>query len=358
MEQNTLLTIIKDKIASEGSLSISDYMELCLAHPEYGYYTTRDPLGATGDFTTSPEISQIFGELIGLWCAAVWQQMGSEACGLVELGPGRGTLMADALRASKSLPEFHASLTVHMVETSPKLANTQYHNVRDMHPHIEWLDTVEQLPKKPLIIIANEFFDALPIKQFVKTENGMQERKVTWNETNAQLEYCIQPAGLSLAKGDDGLQEGQIIESAPLARSIMHILATHLATYGGAALVIDYGYSGVPHGDTLQAVKSHGFASILGNPGEADLTAHVDFSSLMEVAKEQKLNTYGTITQGEFLRKLGAEIRAQLLIRHANEEQQNVILSGLHRLMAPEQMGELFKVIAITSGSHIMPAGF
>ncbi len=355
---NALLDIIKDQIAQDGPLSVADYMQLCLGHPEHGYYMKYDPFGREGDFITSPEISQIFGELLGLWCADMWQQMGGGPAALVEIGPGRGTLMKDALRATQQLPGFHDHLTIHMIETSPRLANMQYHALREMHPRIEWLDGIQELPAKPVLLVANEFFDALPIKQFVKTANGLEERKVDWDDEEQKLVFITQPAGLSLAKGNDGLAEGKIVESCPAARGVMGDIASHMAQHGGASVIIDYGYIGEAQSDTLQAVKAHQFASVLDQPGEADLTAHVDFSALAEVAEAKKLRCFGPVDQGAFLTRLGAEIRAQNLLKVAAPDQKEAIVSGLSRLIAPEQMGTLFKVLAVTSSVSVVPNGF
>ncbi len=354
----SLLDIIRDRIKESGPISVAAYMELCLGHPEHGYYTRRDPFGVAGDFTTAPEISQIFGELLGLWCADMWAQSGGGPAALVELGPGRGTLMQDALRATQGLGEFQDHLTIHMVETSPTLQNVQYHRLRHEHARIEWIESVEQLPGKPLFVIANEFFDALPIRQHVQTEEGLKERLINWDEEKGGLVFVQEVSGPSLATGDGTIEVGTVMESCAVAKQIMHTLATHIKTHGGAAIIIDYGYLGEGHKDTLQAVKNHLFHPVLQEPGQADITAHVDFTSLMEVAADAGAGVHGLVEQGKFLTRLGAEMRAHKLLQSATEDQATQIISGLKRLIDPAQMGDLFKVMAVTADKQMVPAGF
>lgn len=336
---------------------MADYMEACNTH----YYATRDPFGTQGDFTTAPEISQIFGELIGAWLASAWQQLGNPKAVLCEVGPGRGTLMKDILRATRNVPQFHASIRVRMIETSPTLTALQRKTLNNAHGDIEWKTSLDDLPSLPLLLVANEFFDALPIHQFL--QNG-EERRIGLKEDT----FCW-------------LQEGAVTrEASPASLAVMQVIARHIKTHSGAALVVDYGYdtrhrepeakqssftdkldrvvANAPRDngnrDTLQALKNHQFVDILSTPGEADLTAHVDFGALQQQAVG--LRTHYT-TQGEFLRRLGAELRAATLCKNASSEQQKTILSGLERIVAPSQMGELFKVLAITS-SLDKPAGF
>ena len=353
-----LTILIRDKILKEGAISIADYMAMALTHPEHGYYAKQDPFGTRGDFITAPEISQIFGEMIGVWCVDVWRQMGEGAISLVELGPGRGTLMADALRATKNVPGFHDALTIHMVETSPVLANAQYMRLRNDHPRIEWLDTVDQLPANRCLIIANEFFDALPIKQFVMEADGVHERRVGWDEAAQEFRFVSGPKGLQLAKSGQTIATGTVMEQSPAARGVMRTLTEHITTYGSAALIIDYGYLGDAHHNTLQAVKAHHFHPVLKDPGEADITAHVDFSSLMNIAADGGGYAFGLANQGDFLVRLGGKLRAQMLVKHATSEQKEMIMSGFDRLTSPQAMGELFKVMAVTSDPRIEPPGF
>lgn len=355
---SALAEIIRDKIREHGPISVADYMEMALAHPEHGYYRNRDPLGLRGDFTTSPEICQIFGEMIGLWCAQVWMQMGSGPISLVELGPGRGTLMADLLRATRKVAEFHDAITVHMVETSPTLANAQYMRLRDEHPRIEWLDHIDELPESRTILVANEFFDALPIRQFIMAEDGVHERRVTWNNATAAFEFIQGPAGLQLAKSGQAIPAGTVMEQCPAARSMLRSLTERLKRHGGAALIIDYGYLGEAHHDTLQAVKAHSFHSVLAEPGEADITAHVDFTTLQQIARDAGMVVPPLINQGEFLVRMGAEMRAEILLKTAGPAQRDQLISGLQRLIAPQAMGELFKVMAIGSDPMVELPGF
>ena len=355
---SALTPIIRDKIAATGPISIAEYMALALGHPEHGYYITRDPFGTRGDFITSPEISQIFGEMLGLWCAQMWAQMGGGPISIAELGPGRGTLMADMLRATKSAVGFHESITIHMVETSPVLANAQYMKLRDLHPRIEWIDSMDELPKNKTLFVANEFFDALPIKQYVMTEEGMRERRVSWNDTLSAFEFVLAEPGLSLAKSGKAIPSGTVMEHSPASRSVMRGLATHVKQFGGAGLIIDYGYLGEAHHDTLQALKSHLFHPVLADPGEADITAHVDFTSLMDIARDAGNLVAPLVNQGEFLIRMGAQLRLEMLLRHANAEQRSNLITGLERLVSPQAMGELFKVMAFTHDARLELPGF
>ncbi len=353
-----LLTIIKDRIVESGPISVADYMQLCLMHPQYGYYTKRDPFGARGDFITAPEISQIYGELIGLWCADLWARMGGGPATLVELGPGRGTLMQDALRATQMVEDFHDSLTIRMVESSPVLQTAQYYTLQDAHPRLEWEETLDDLPTHPAFFIANEFFDALPIRQHVQTEDGLRERRIGIDEAGDGLTFTVGEAGLSLAKGDRQIAPGTIIESCQAAKETLRTICDHMQQYGGGALIIDYGYLGESHQDTLQAVKDHLYHPALESPGDADLTAHVDFATLREVAESQGLAAHGPVEQGKFLSRLGIDVRAERLLAGATQAQAEHIITGAKRLVDPAQMGDLFKVLAVLSEYGIEPAGF
>ncbi len=353
-----LTEIIRVRINADGPISIADYMAVALGHPEHGYYRKQDPFGARGDFITAPEISQIFGEMIGVWCAEVWRQLGGGPMNLVELGPGRGTLMHDLLRATKKVPEFHNSITIHMVETSPVLANAQYTQLRYEHPRIEWLDSFAQLDDGPAIIVANEFFDALPIKQFVMTDDGVHERRIGWDEKESAFYFTLGPKSLQLAKSGQVIPPGTVMEQSPESRNLMRAITARITGQGGAALIIDYGYLGEAHRDTLQAVKNHTFHSVLKDPGDADITAHVDFTALMDIATDSGGYVYGLANQGEFLQRLGADLRCEMLLRQASAEQKEAIASGLKRLTSPQEMGELFKVMAVVADPRIEPPGF
>ena len=335
---------IRRIIAIDGPIPVDRYMELCLSHPQHGYYVTRDPLGAAGDFITAPEVSQMFGELIGAWTATVWRQMGSPPqMKLIELGPGRGTLMADALRAVAALPQFHAALSVHMVETSPVLRARQEKTLANAGVPIAWHHGIEEIPQGPTIAIANEFVDALPIGQFIKDRDGWHMRMV--GTVDDRLAFVAAPDPIMSEAESDATPVGTILErrhDRPIS-----LLARRIARRGGAALIVDYGHAQSGFGDTLQAVRGHQFADPLENPGEADLTAQVDFAAVATWAQRQGAATQGPTAQGEFLRRLGIEQRAERLKSKATLQQAAEIDAALARLTAPDQMGELFKVLAI-----------
>lgn len=354
----SLADILRDRIERDGPLSIAEYMEQALSHPEYGYYRKQRVFGANGDFITSPEISQVFGELIAAWVIEQWHRLGEGPLALVELGPGRGTLMHDLLRVSRGVAGFHDALTVHMVESSPQLAHEQYQNLRVLHPRIEWLDHLDEVPDgKPLILIANEFFDALPIRQHVKTKDGICERRVGWDAASQQFTFTLSPPGLQLAKSGTIIADDTVIESSPASKDYIRAIAKRVAAQKGAALIIDYGYLGEAHHDTLQAVKAHHFHPVLKDPGEADITAHVDFATLMKMAEAEGVHVHGMVTQGRFLVNMGADIRLESLLKRASPEQKEPLISSVTRLISPQAMGDLFKVIALTSGVE-QPSGF
>ncbi|MCW6536633.1 class I SAM-dependent methyltransferase [Sphingomonas lycopersici] len=325
-----------------GPIPVSQFMAAANAH----YYATRDPLGAAGDFTTAPEISQMFGELIGLWAADLWDRAGRPADALwVELGPGRGTLTADALRAMRAAGFVPP---VHFVETSPVLRAEQAKRVADA----VWHDDVEDLPSdRPLIIIANEFFDALPIRQLVRAANGWHERLVACQDVlflpiaGKQVPDSVIPEGLRDAA------PGAIIETSPASVGIMRVLAARIVAQGGALLAIDYGYQGPAIGDTLQAVRGHAFANPFDEPGERDLTAHVDFATLGLVGHASGAIASGPVDQGDLLRALGIDARAAALAQKDPR-----VLADRDRLV--EDMGTLFKALAIRHPDWPQPAGF
>lgn len=354
-----LETLIKDRIRKNGPITVADYMSICLSHPELGYYMRRDPIGALGDFITAPEISQIFGELIGLWLARQWDVLGKPRCALVELGPGRGTLMSDALRATKKIPGFGETVSVHLVETSPVLKQKQWAALANKHTHIHWHESIAELPKDlPWLLVANEFFDALPIRQFIYQDTAWHERMVGYGD--GQLTF----ATASVAKQDSlpGLidappREGVIMEHCQDALDIIADISAHIATVGGAALIIDYGYT-QGKGDTLQAVRDHAHHDALQTPGEADLTAHVDFAALKEASEQAGAQVFGATAQGKFLMSIGAGQRVQKLCAQASKEQSAQLISGLKRLASPDQMGELFKAMAVVGKNHPKPEGF
>ena len=330
-------------IAIEGPITIERYMDLCLRH----YYATRDPLGAGGDFTTAPEISQMFGELIGLWMLEVWNAMGRpHPVHLVELGPGRGTLMADLLRATKLLPDFGAAVQLHLVETSPVLRQKQQAALAPSELSIAWHEQLEDVPDGPLLLIANEFFDALPVRQFAATDRGWCERLVGLEEDRLIFGLRAE-AEPSLGKP---LRIGDMLEWPSAAIDMMQGISGRIARGTGAALIIDYGYWGPAFGDTLQALKAHVPVDPLAEPGEADLTTHVDFQRLAQAASAQDLQIHGIATQGDFLSALGIEARASSLKKRATPSQVADIDAALARLTERSEtgMGGLFKVLAVT----------
>ena len=301
-------------------------MEACNQY----YYATRDPLGAQGDFTTAPEISQIFGELIGAALADSWKQSGSPADAIyAELGPGRGTLARDALRALRAAG---FAGEVHSVETSPTLRAIQKESLPDAH----WHDALDTLPDRPMLLVANEFFDALPIRQHV----GAMERRVV-----------AAAGGLAFDR------DGEIVETSPAREEAAAAVGRGLAAYGGVALIIDYGHAKSAPGDTLQAVRGHQFAPVLANPGEQDLTAHVDFESVARSAADAGASATPVVTQGEWLNRLGIGARAAALTT-ANPERAEELAAAVQRLAGKSEMGELFKVIALHSRDWPRPAGF
>jgi len=336
-------------------------MEVALGDPEFGYYMTKEPFGVAGDFITAPEISQIFGELIGLWCAALWLQLNNpSSIHLVELGPGRGTLMSDALRAAKSVSGFAQALQIHLVEMSPKLQEIQQKTLENCGHNIKWHRHIEDVPQGATIFIANEFFDALPIRQFIQTEAGWCERLVSVN-SDRQFEFTISPPptekpGISAQLVN--APPGSLVEVCQPARAITKTLGKRIQTNGGAALIIDYGYLKPALGKTLQAVSDHKFADVLQNPGEQDLTAHVNFSNLAEVARQQGAEVFGPISQAQFLYGMGLKSRLARLTNATTPAQTRDIETAATRLTAADQMGDLFKVMVIATQNGAPPAPF
>jgi len=349
-----LLDHIKRRIVLSGPISIADFMNEALAHPEYGYYRKQDPFGRAGDFITAPEVSQMFGELIGLWAAVSWQQMGCPPkIDLIELGPGRGTLMADALRAVRNVPGFGDALTVRFVETSPVLRTHQQTAIMASGIPATWHEAFDDIPVRadvPAIIIGNEFFDALPIRQFERGDHGWSERLVGVDADSGELGFvrgretpvtdALIPATLR-----GSAKKGDIFESCAPAIAIADQVARRLNETHGAALFIDYGHPSSAFGDTLQALKGHEYHPVLRDPGDADLTAHVDFAAIARAMNEAGARTGAVLTQGTFLRMLGIEQRAELLKTGADEQQAVAIDQALARLVDADQMGTLFKVL-------------
>lgn len=341
-DSGMLETIIKDDIEKNGAMRLDVFMALALGHPEYGYYTARDPLGAAGDFITAPEISQLFGEIIGIWCVRQWARLGSPAsCSLVELGPGRGTLMSDLLRGTKHVPGFHDSLSLHLVETSPVLRQKQENSLSDYT--VQWHDDLAGLDdEKPFILVANEFFDALPIRQFKYTDGGWTEYFVA---IGADGNLAMQWQKTNVTPGKDGIkpQSGDISEISEIQNDYAMQISGKLARQGGGALIIDYGHAVSAYGDTLQALYNHAPCPVLSHIGEADITSHVDFERLGSFFAEHE--NKGAF-QSEFLHRNGISLRLQLLLEN-NPDKADALQSGYERLTGAGQMGELFKALEI-----------
>ncbi len=351
---------LKDLIRADGPISVAEFMRVVLTARDDSYYRRADPLGARGDFVTAPEISQIFGELIGLWCVDVWQKLGApKTFTLVELGPGRGTLMKDALRAARVAPAFLSAVSVAMVEVSEALKRLQQDALREAPVAAHWLDRFEDLDVKgPLIVVANEFFDALPIRQWVRGAKGWSER-------------CVGLQGDALMFGASGIVDermidatvrgapaGSIVETSPARAAIARMIGEAVVRNGGAALAIDYGFAGPAVGDTLQAVKAHAFADVLAEPGHADVTSHVDFTALGEAFAEAGVRLSPLAMQGPFLDRLGAQARVHALKRSASAAQAAALDAAYVRLTGADAMGSLFKVLCAFAPATLEPAGF
>ena len=337
------------QIRASGPMSVAQYMHACLHDPDYGYYATRPALGEAGDFITAPLVSQMFGELIGLWAVETWSRLGRPAqFRLVEMGPGDGTLMSDLLRAARLSREFTEAADVWLVEVSQPLRDRQRQTLGD---HVSWAGSLDEVPgEAPLILIANELLDCLPARQYVRTEKGWAERMVGLDNAGA-LAF-----GLAGAPGIDRLAPvGAILEHSPAQAALGEALALRVLADGGAALLIDYGRAAPGFGDTLQALRRHQKESPLARPGEADLTVHADFPAVMAAAAARGAQTPQILTQGELLVRLGVGARAEALA-NARPDLGDVIERQLERLVSPDQMGELFKAACIHSAGFEPPA--
>jgi len=335
-----LETLIHKMISREGPLSVAQFMQLALQHPEHGYYMKGDPLGVAGDFTTAPEISQISGELIGTWCAEMWRLAGKpDPFVLLELGPGRGTLMQDALRATAKVEGFHHAMRLHLLESNVTLRASQGEKLGGFAPC--YLSGLESLPSLPVIAIANEFFDAMPVHQYEKTPEGWRERCVGAGPDG--FVFVLGKAEVLLPLPDSL----SFYEISPQSLAMVQALSSHIAHYGGAALIIDYGMTESSGANTLQAVSGHASVSPLSHAGSVDLTPHVAFMALRLAATSQGVSALPTITQEAFLKAMGIELRAWQLKMKAGYEQAMDIDSSLQRLIDPQQMGTLFKVTAL-----------
>jgi SAM-dependent MidA family methyltransferase len=354
---------IRKRIKLAGPMPVRQFMTLCLTHPDHGYYTTRDPLGAGGDFITSPEISQVFGELIGLWAASAWHMMGEpENVRLIELGPGRGTMLIDALRAAQVVPAFRAAIVLHLVEVNPKLREKQEQSLGTLDVPAIWHETFEEVPDGPAIIVANEFFDALPINQAIKQFNGWYERVVEI-DGNDNLVFGISNEVIPLF---DQLVPAAV-RDAPVGAiyewrtdNLALGIGQRVMRQGGAALIIDYGHVKSGTGETLQAVGGHAFVNPLISPGEVDLTAHVDFEAIALAAESMGARIHGPVDQARLLRDLGIDKRAAALKAYASPEKAVDIDEACKRLLGETRtgMGKLFKAIAISHPDHGTMPGF
>ena len=363
MAESPLEAEIRRRIKLAGPMPVRQFMTLCLSHPEHGYYMTRDPLGRGGDFITSPEVSQVFGELIGLWAAAVWHLMGQpDNVRLIELGPGRGTMLLDAMRAAQVVPAFRAAIVLHLIEISPALREKQQQAMGTLEVPTMWHESFDEVPDGPAIVLANEFFDASPVNQAIKQFNGWYERVVeidndgnlVFGIANDVIPLFEQLVPASVRDAPVGAIYEWRADNLPLA------IGRRLVRQGGAALVIDYGHVESAAGETLQAVGGHAFANPLVAPGEVDLTAHVDFRAFADAAESMGARIHGPVEQAPFLRHLGIDQRAAALKAYAAPDKAGEIDSGVQRLLGEGRtdMGRLFKVLGISNPALEKLPGF
>lgn len=351
-----LARIMSRRIAITGPISLADYMAECLLHPEHGYYTTRDAIGEQGDFTTAPEISQMFGELLGLCLAQAWIDQDSPTPFiLAELGPGHGTLMADVLRTTANVPNMHAAMQVTLIEASPKMRALQRQKLQAYN--VSWLDGICDLPQLPLFILANEFFDALPIRQFVRDAKGWHETQVGLDKENLTLGLSQSAPITALDHRLEDTKKGDIVEIRAAAEPILSEVSHRIAAHGGCAVIVDYG-DWHSRGDTFQAVEKHQIVDPVARPGAADLTAHVDFEALANVAKIAGATASEMIDQGQLLARLGIEARAAALAQNLTGAALETHVAAFERLTCADKMGSLFKAIAIAPTSTKLPPGF
>jgi NADH dehydrogenase [ubiquinone] 1 alpha subcomplex assembly factor 7 len=356
---NPLAERIARMIRMTGPLPVSAFMTLALHDPQSGFYATREAIGARGAFTTAPEISQIFAELLGLWCAQLWQDQGcAKNVRLVELGPGRGTLIGDALRALRSVPAFLDSLDIVLVEASPVMEEIQRAHLCDARVPVHWTNQWSGIAQdRPLFLLANEFLDALPVRQFVMTERGWCERVIATSEDALAFALSPLPVPLTAPARRGAAEAGAVYEISPAAEALVEDISRAVAARGGGALFIDYGHTGESFGDTLQAVERHSPVDALARPGDADISAHVDFAAMAESARRGGGKSWGPRGQGGFLRALGIDLRADRLAATRPARAPD-IRAAVARLTDPHAMGALFKVLAVTPPDSLPPAGF
>ncbi|MEO0879833.1 MAG: SAM-dependent methyltransferase [Pseudomonadota bacterium] len=350
-------------IKANGPITIADYMADALGHPHDGYYTTRNAIGAEGDFTTAPEITQIFGELVGLWLVQSWIDLGEPAAfNLIELGPGRGVLMADVMRAARLRPDFARTAHLYLVEASGRLRHEQQQRLAAVGSlKLDWLDSFDDAPEGPCLIVANEFFDCLPIRQFVRRDTGWREQLVGLNDDQTGLGFidaAAPPLPETPLPDAAAVERGCVYEVSEEADTLARTIARRLKDHPGRALIIDYGRLQSGAGDTLQAVRGHAFWPVLASPGRADITAHVDFEAIANAAIETGAGVFGPIPQGAFLENLGLSARLERLCAGKAPKVQAEIHAGAHRVAAPSQMGEIVKALCISAPQLPRPPAF
>ena len=369
MPKTKYLNHLRKIIEEQGSVTIATLMEEALTNYKQGYYNTCDPIGSSGDFITAPEISQLFGESIGVWCASLWQKMGSpKKINLIELGPGHGTLMQDIYRSTKNVKGFHDAIDIHLVEISPILIDIQKNKLKNIvNNRIHWHPDFNSTPDIASIIVANEFFDALPINQYIKIKKLWYENIVTIMQQNGEFCFANIPVSSKtnelLTEEHPNASDRSIVEISTSSISLIQKICDRLYNFGGGAIIIDYGYDQDYkdrriYDSTLQAVKDHKYHPILSDIGKADMTAHVDFFALKKAAKARRCLVHGTITQREFLLNLGIDLRADILTRKASPEAAYNIISGLSRLIDNDKMGSLFKAMSIVNSELKSINGF
>ena len=353
-----LIDRIRRHISMNGPLPLAEYMHWCLADKTHGYYQTKYVFGREGDFITAPEVSQMFGELIGIWLIKTWEILGRfEQFNLVEIGPGKGTLMRDILRATKLDASFSKAAIPVLIETSELLVDTQKETLQD-YEHIVWQKSMDELDERPTLIVGNEFLDALPPRQYVKFENEWYERGVGISEQDGLTWVTLPTSKLDtnlLPSGHEDEPDGAIFEISTIRESFVERIANHVSSNTGAAILIDYGHAKSGFGDTFQAITKHQFTDPLAAPGDADLTSHVDFDPLSKVAIQSNCIPMNVMTQGDFLLKLGLLERAGALGASKSTEEQHRITREAERLALPHEMGDLFKVFAFSSGDMLWP---
>lgn len=362
--------LLRRQISTSGYVNLAQMMEIVLSSNPKSYYNSKIPFGEAGDFVTSPEISQMFGEIIGIWCVDMWLKLGSPSkINIVELGPGRGVLMRDLIRGTKHISSFHKAINIELIEISNLLKIIQRENLTEYLEKISWHNELGKTQKIPTIFIANEFFDAMPIRQYVKHKHLWQEQVLMVDIHDSKLQFeklgINQDLQEQLQFDHPRAEDGAVVEESPTSVDIFKSIANHIQNYGGAALIIDYGYD-IPLGErkttqyipTLQAIKSHKFQPIIATLGEADLSAHVDFDALKRSLLVSKVKAFGTINQRDFLINSGLMMRYEMLLNRCNTQEEKIVLTNqVSRLVSPEHMGELFKVLMLTPSKDIIPLG-